>query len=83
MNSRNNKDAAVTAVQELKAAEALLLKGATVRQLVEAIGCSDKKARRIIDVLKRLGCEVVSDFELGQREAATFKMVRGSRLFRG
>ena len=80
-SSHNTLDRLISQVQQLQTAEAMLLKGTTVAELADAMKCSTKQARRIIGVLKSLGCNVTDDFELGSREAATFKMTAASRLF--
>ena len=80
-SSHNTLDRLIGQVKQLQTAEAMLLKGTTVAELADALSCSTKQVRRIIGVLKALGCDVTDDFTLGMREAATFKLAASGRLF--
>jgi biotin operon repressor len=69
-----------TSITEAQAAERLLRAGCTVTALAEALECSTKKAREVIKVLRRLGCEI-PESPAGIREAWAHKMTSKSRLF--
>jgi predicted DNA-binding transcriptional regulator YafY len=71
-----------TKVQQLRTAESLLLRGATVPQLAEACGVSDRQIRRYIDQFRELGAPVSSDAEPGQREFAVFRVAKADAIFR-
>lgn len=73
----------IVLVKQLQIVERLLLqpKGATAYQIAEAIGKSEKQARRSIAVLKDLGVTVVDDYAPGDTEPAVYRAKRGSKLF--
>jgi predicted DNA-binding transcriptional regulator YafY len=71
-----------TKLSQLRTAEALLLRGATVPQLMEACGVSDRQIRRYFDQFRELGTPVSSDAEPGQREFAVFRIAKGDAIFR-
>ncbi len=78
--SRNKKLGMLTAIQEAQAAEKLLRSGCTIKQLAEALECSTKKARAVVEVLRRLGCEI-PEAPAGIREEWAYRMVGKSKLF--
>lgn len=78
--SRNQKTGMQTGIREAMAAEKLLRSGCTITQLAETLQCSTKKARGIVKVLRRLGCEI-PDAPDGIREEWLYKMTAKSRLF--
>ena len=78
--SRNRKLGMQTAIAEAQTAERLLRAGCTVTELAESLQCSTKKAREIIKVLRRLGCEI-PEAPAGIREEWAYKMTGKSRLF--
>jgi predicted DNA-binding transcriptional regulator YafY len=71
-----------TKLQQLRTAEALLLRGATVPQLMDACGVSDRQIRRYFDQFRELGTPVSSDAEPGQREHAVFRIAKADAIFR-
>jgi len=78
--SRNRKLGMQTAITEAQAAEKLLRAGCTVTELAEAIQCSTKKAREVVKVLRRLGCDI-PEAPAGIREEWGYKMAAKSKLF--
>ena len=78
--SRNHKLGMQTGIREAMTAEKLLRSGCTITQLSEVLQCSAKKARGIVKVLRRLGCEI-PDAPEGIREEWVHKMAGKSRLF--
>jgi biotin operon repressor len=79
--SRNRKLGMQTSITEAQTAERLLRAGCTVTELAESLQCSTKKAREIIKVLRRLGCEI-PEAPAGITEAWVYRMTTRSRLFR-
>jgi hypothetical protein len=78
--SRNRKLGMQTSITEAQAAERLLRAGCTVTELAESLQCSTKKAREVVKVLRRLGCDI-PEAPAGIREEWVYKMVVKSRLF--
>jgi biotin operon repressor len=78
--SRNRKLGMQTSITEAQTAERLLRAGCTVTELAESLQCSTKKAREIIKVLRRLGCEI-PEAPAGIREEWAYRMTGKSRLF--
>lgn len=83
-NSRNSLAKLISQVKQLQLVEQLLSRseGATVDDISQQAGCSTRHARRLIGALKELGCTIADDFVLGTRDAATFRMKKGSQLFK-
>ena len=83
-NSRNSLAKLVSQVQQLQQVEQMLSQadGTTVAAIAEAVSCSPRHARRLIGALKALGCTVTDDFVVGTCDAATFKLKKGTQLFR-
>ena len=71
-----------TKLFQLRTAESLLLRGATVQQLMEACNVSDRQIRRYFDQFRALGCPVSSDAQPGQTEPAVFRIAKGDAVFR-
>jgi predicted DNA-binding transcriptional regulator YafY len=69
-------------LSQLRTAESLLLRGATVTQLMEACSVSDRQIRRYFDQFRELGCSVSSDAQPGQTEPAVFRIAKGDAVFR-
>jgi hypothetical protein len=67
-------------IHRYRTAQALLLKGCTVDDLVEALSLSDKSVRRLIDDFIADGCKVESTFVRGMQDAAVFWLVGRKRL---
>lgn len=78
--SRNKKTGMETSIREAQTAERLLRSGCTITQLAEALECSTKKAREIVKVLRRRGCDI-PEAPAGIREEWLYKMAGKSRLF--
>jgi hypothetical protein len=78
--SRNHKLGMQTSITEAQAAEKLLRAGCTVTQLAEALQCSTKKAREVVKVLRRLGCDI-PEAPAGITEQWVYKMAAKSKLF--
>jgi hypothetical protein len=78
--SRNRKLGMQTNITEAQTAERLLRAGCTVTELADALQCSTKKAREVIKVLRRLGCEI-PEAPAGITEAWTYRMTSKGRLF--
>jgi len=78
--SRNQKLGMQTSITEAQAAEKLLRAGCTITQLAETLQCSAKKAREVVKVLRRLGCDT-PEAPAGIREEHVYKMVGKSKLF--
>ena len=83
-DSRNSLAKLVSQVQQLQTVERMLSQadGTTVAAIAETVGCSPRHARRLIGALKQLGCTVTDDFVVGTHDAATFKLRKGSQLFK-
>jgi predicted DNA-binding transcriptional regulator YafY len=81
MTSHNDLNKRLTDIRQTMQAEALLCKGTTFRDLATALGVSDKQARRIVAMLRELGCEIPDNFERGTQEAVRIRMT-ANRLFR-
>ena len=78
--TNNRRQSLATLTEQLRTCERLLRRGATVPAVAEAVGVSDKQIRRYIATLRELGVEVTrTDDPFGP---STFKVARGSRLFR-
>ena len=78
--SRNHKLGMQTSITEAQAAEKLLRAGCTVTELAESLQCSTKKAREVVKVLRRLGCDI-PEAPAGITEQWVYKMVGKSKLF--
>ena len=62
-------------IHRYRTAQAMLLKGCTVADLMQALSLSDKTARRLIEDFVADGCEVESSFIRGTQDAAVFRLV--------
>ena len=62
-------------IHRYRTAQAMLLKGCTVVDLVLALSLSDKSARRLIDDFVADGCKIKSSFFPGTQDAAVFRLV--------
>jgi biotin operon repressor len=78
--SRNQKLGMQTAILEAMAAEELLRSGCTITQLAESLQCSTKKARNVVQVLRRLGCDI-PEAPAGIREEWVYRMTGKSKMF--
>jgi hypothetical protein len=78
--SRNRKLGMQTSITEAQAAEKLLRAGCTVTELAEVLQCSTKKAREVVKVLRRLGCDI-PEAPAGITEQWVYKMTAKSKLF--
>jgi transposase len=81
MTSHNDLNKRTRDIRQTMAAEAMLAKGTTYRDMATALEVSDKQARRIVAMLRELGCEIPDAFERGTQEAVRVKMT-ANRLFR-
>jgi hypothetical protein len=57
-------------IRRYRKAQAMLLKGCTVADLMEALSLSDKSVRSLIKDFRTDGCTVESSFILGTQDAA-------------
>jgi len=62
-------------IHRYRTAQAMLLKGCTVVDLMRALSLSDKTARRLIEDFAADGCKVESSFVRGTQHAAVFRLV--------
>ena len=67
-------------IHRYRTAQAMLIKGCTVADLMSALALSDKSARRLIEDFVADGCEVKSSFVRGTQDAAVFRLVGRRRL---
>jgi len=67
---------------KLKSAEKLLIHGITIRELAADLNCSTKTARRVVAKLRRLGAVVLDDYIEGTQDPVTYRIKRGTRVFR-
>jgi predicted DNA-binding transcriptional regulator YafY len=81
MTSHNNLDKRLADIRQTMQAEAMLCKGTTFKDMATALEVSDKQARRIVAMLRELGCEIPDNFERGTQEAVRIKLT-ANRLFR-
>ena len=65
-------------IHRYRTAQAMLVKGCTVADLMADLSLSDKSVRRLIDDFVADGCDVKSTFVLGMQDAAVYRL-RGSR----
>jgi MarR-like DNA-binding transcriptional regulator SgrR of sgrS sRNA len=79
-NSRNQKRGMEQAVTDAQTAEQMLKAGCTVKQLADALQCSTRNARRVVDVMRRKGCDIPEP-PAGIREEWVYKMAPKSKLF--
>jgi predicted DNA-binding transcriptional regulator YafY len=81
MASHNDLSKRLSDIRQTMQAEALLVKGTTFRDMAADLGVSDKQARRIVAMLRELGCEIPDNFNRGTQEAVRIKLT-ANRLFR-
>lgn len=81
-DSHNTLSRLATQVQQLKAAETMLLAGCTRHQLADALGVSVKQAERIRDLFTALGHPVQSSWTPGSHEPVLFTLAKKNRMFR-
>ena len=67
-------------IHRYRTAQAMLLKGCTVPELMAVLSLSDKSARRLIDDFIADGCTVNSSFVPGTQDASVFRLVGKRRL---
>jgi hypothetical protein len=80
-DSHNTLGKRLADIRQTMQAEALLCKGTTFKDLAAALEVSDKQARRIVGMLRELGCVILDNFERGTQAAVKIKLT-GNRLFK-
>ncbi len=72
----------VVLIEQLRIVEQLLISGSSVGVIADAIGVSDRQARRHINDLKSLGVQISSGYVPGDREPAIHRAKKSTRIFR-
>jgi hypothetical protein len=67
-------------IHRYRTAQAMLLSGCTVADLMSALSLSDKSSRLLIKDFVADSCEVKSSFVRGTQDAAVFRLIGKQRL---